>query len=189
MLATRSQSHSSLLLDPIIIISLTNSFAADVFHCLVPMLLAEEHTEKDLDPGADVRVRADNYTSNYRKKNTHLLAHGGKRGIKMATEMRGSWRDPKEQTRERISKELTTPVLPHAFPHQTSIPSCSSTARFPLLFTPRSASVVFTSFHLFHQMRKEEVSALHLFLFSFFFSNSCFILSFWSVQEEKREYC
>lgn len=68
MLATRSQSHSSLLLDPIIIISLTNGSAADVFHCLVPMLLAEEHTEKDLDPGADVRVRADNYTSNYRKK-------------------------------------------------------------------------------------------------------------------------
>lgn len=123
MLATRSQSHSSFLLDPIIIISLTDSFAADVFHCLVPMLLAEEHTEKDLDPGADVRVRADNYTSNYIKKNTHLLAHGGKRGIKMATEMRGSWRDPKEQTRERISKELATPVLPHAFPHQTRIPS------------------------------------------------------------------
>lgn len=56
MLATRS--HSSVLLDPIIIICLTNSFAADIFHCLVPMVLVEEHMEKGQDPGADVRVRA-----------------------------------------------------------------------------------------------------------------------------------
>lgn len=56
MLATRSQSHSSVVLDPIIIIYLTNSFAADIFHCLVPIVLAEEHMEKDLDSGADVRA-------------------------------------------------------------------------------------------------------------------------------------
>lgn len=91
MLAARSQSHSSGLLEPIIIICLTNSFAADIFHCLVPMVLAKEHTKKR--PGPRCRHQSKGgiiIDYNYRKKNTHLLAHGGKKGVEMAAEMQRS---------------------------------------------------------------------------------------------------